>query len=234
MTFTDRVNWNMRNIEAERTLHFSFPYKLLVWWMARRRGPTLTGEPLPLGVLDPGIAQIAHRLDQKMHVAAQLWASEASSLGLTIRATHLKLVAAEAELVKRGEDLAKQRDFFQRDYGREAPTGFGPAEILHWVLLAFFALSEMALLSAAINLLPGIADWERLVATAGASVLNIALATMEGHWARKRGRTLGETVICVLVAVFLAIFVCIAGEMRSRAARQPNQQSAPASDVLTN
>jgi hypothetical protein len=226
----------MRNISISQRVRLGFHHKLLVWWHGRNTGPKVGAEAPPLGTLNPTIAQIQHDCDRRMHKLAQIWSSEEFTIGAAmfkglrlsqrLAETSMELDGAVAELETLGGDLQKQQERFRRNHDGDLPGRASIFEDLkRWGLMVILGLSEMPLMSAALDRL-AIPDWEQLVATIGASTLTISLAGLIGRWFAKRGKTIGQAAFGWLLVAILVIILGTTALLRSQATKE--RESRPA------
>jgi hypothetical protein len=213
-----RSETETKELGSKRFLSLIVLRKLVVLAQGMIDGPAHTGGILPPGTTDPGISRIASRGRTRIESLAANWGHYQFSIPAEIEKARIELETAKSDLVGCEEVLAAHRAEYRRTHrGLDPPaTGFRSERVGFWGLAAVFTVCEMPLASAAFAVLP-ISDWERLVATLGASAVTIALSHEIGVSFARPAKTIGQRLVGWVLVIVLAVILAGMSAVRTEA-----------------
>jgi len=195
----------IRETKANPRSGFGPHYKLIVWTQGLIHGPKHQGGVLPLGTLEPPIAQIRSWTVGRLEYLAARWNNYRHSIPAAMRQAEIELEIARTDLQRREETLSAHITEYKRTHNGMEPAAPGrqSPSIGFWILAGFFVLGEMPFTGAAFErLLP--TDWERLIATIGASAIMIGLAHQIGIWFARPAKTIAQRLFGLVLIMTLA------------------------------
>jgi hypothetical protein len=196
---------NIKGTKANLRSSFGPHYKLIVWTQGLIHGPKHPGGVLPLGTLEPPIAQIRSWTVGRLEHLAARWNDYRHSIPAAMRQAEIELDIARTDLQRREETLAAHIAEYKRTHNGLAPPAAGKQSLRIGFCIAagFFVLGEMPFTGAAFErLLP--TDWERLIATIGASAVMIGLAHQIGIWFARPAKTIAQRLVGLVLIMTLA------------------------------
>ncbi len=205
-----------------KPLRFGLRHKMLVWWKGRVRGPKYRGETLPLGTLESPVAQIHHWTERRLQRIVAIWGYDQHSIPVAMEQVAIALNNTGGELSRREKNLSAHLDRYKKEHDGLEPAGSGRriAQLCaFWTLGVLFAVGEWPLMSAALERLP-LPDWQRFIATAGASGVTIYLAHQIGVWFAKPAKTIGQTLFGWFLVAILATILTAAAIVRRDAVKE--------------
>jgi hypothetical protein len=203
-----------------KSLRFPWWYSLWVWWQGFLTARKMTGEEIPLGTLEPTIAEIQHRGSQRLHRLEQYAAKELGPIRSKVLETSTRFDDAENELVRREIERDKEIDRYQDLHGKTPPRRGPGAVIRDWAVIVSLGGGELPLSYSALKHLE-MPEWLILIATLATFVLTISLAGLLGRLCAKPNRTRHENIALAMIAALLLATLITMAAMRSHAALEP-------------
>jgi hypothetical protein len=189
---------------------------LMVSVHARIDGPKHKRGSLPLGTLEPQIAQIEQSVKKRNQRLAAICSNYRYRIPAAIKQAAIQIKHPESELSIRQRDFEAAVEQYKIDHdGKEPPQSSVAFTKLagFWFLGGLFTAGEWPLMSAAFERLP-LSDWQRSVAVAAASAVIIYMAHQIGIWFAKPGKTFAQAVFGWVLVLVLSMILMFAALMR--------------------